>query len=298
LRKMRLLEWNPVARAMFGGTTRAVAWEDVAAKRQTVILDFRNVTNGELKRFGILWVFNSIMEYVKSRPPKRGQQPLVVTIDEITYLLGSPSQPPVALQGDLQQLIDIESRNKAVWLTIMHQELNQVHPDVRRTLMTMGNQFFGWTSDPISAMDVSGRYYDWDPSMIKKTENVWATVEGVSNVIDNRTSEYSIEEQQYLNSRRLLQLPRFTYLAGISREEGTPETRLRRVSIDGLDPQQYADADELAPIRRLLMERDGVSTQELLAEIARRTQTTEASAVGRTEAASPRLVRRTPKRKK
>lgn len=315
LTKMRVLDWNPHSRALFGGSVDPLDWDAITSNRQTVILDFRNETNLAQRRFKLLWVFGRIMEYITSRAPDPRQLPFGVVIDEIRYLLGDPTQASTAIQGDLEELINQQIRNKTIWLTIMHQELNQLHPSIRQTLMTMSVQAFGGTSDPDAALSVAKRFHNWDPGMVKKTEPMYGS-ESYTDfssdpylfphgehknrhiVLDERTTEYSIEEQEYLHSRKQLKLPQFTYLVGVAKDEGSQPIGLKPMSIEFLDTGQYVNQRVVSRMRNSFMRRDGTPVGDVLAAIARRLPTQSAATPPSIPASTgSELVRRAPKRR-
>lgn len=268
LTKMRPLEWNQQARAMYG-SSRSLDFAEIEREGQTVILDFRSETSATEKRFKLLWCFQMIFEYIMSRPTSREQSPFAFVIDEIMYLLGEDTADDLA--QDLEELINLYARNKSVWLTILHQEKNQVSERVARSLESMGIQFYGVTSDPDAALETARRFYDWEPDKLKKTEPMYTTVQGVTEVIDYRTSEYSIQEQEYLNSREFLRMKKLTFQLGISPDEGETPKRLQRISIASIDPGQFVDEPVVDEMRRRLMYWYGVGKDAALTDIASRT---------------------------
>jgi hypothetical protein len=66
LEKLFPIRLDKRLRAMFGGSKPGINFAEVAAKAQIVLLDFRHV-RGEMLRFKLLWVFDCLMEYIKSR---------------------------------------------------------------------------------------------------------------------------------------------------------------------------------------------------------------------------------------
>jgi len=233
------------------GTCRPLDLGEIERERQTVILDFRNELSGDEKRFKLLWCFQMLVEYIKSRPTSRDQLPFALVIDEIMYLLGEDTASD--LEQDLEELINLYARNKSVWLTILHQEKNQVSEKVARSLESMGIQFYGVTSDPDAALATARRFYDWDPDLVKKVEPVWAHDREGDYVLDQRTSEFSIQEQEYRNSRTFLRIPKLTFRLGISPDEGETPRTLTPISIATIDPGQYVDEAVVTEMRRRLM---------------------------------------------
>ncbi len=71
---------------------------------------------------------------------------------------------------------------------------------------------------------------------------------GISEVIDYRSAEFTIEEQQELASLKFLDVPRFQFLVDSAPHEGWLPTRLQRVSVAHYDAGQFPD-DALVVIR-------------------------------------------------
>jgi hypothetical protein len=74
---------DPQLTAMFGSSKPGINWDEVAAKHQTVLLDFRSV-RGENRRFKLLWVFAYLYEWIKAWG--RSPQPFGLIIDEFVAL--------------------------------------------------------------------------------------------------------------------------------------------------------------------------------------------------------------------
>jgi hypothetical protein len=47
---------------MFGASQPGIKFDDVSAKQETVLLDFRHVLDPDLRRFLLLWVFTYFYE--------------------------------------------------------------------------------------------------------------------------------------------------------------------------------------------------------------------------------------------
>jgi hypothetical protein len=67
-------------RCQFGAANPGIDWEEVEAEGQTILLDFRDELDPEMRRFKLLWVFFSLFEYIKRRG--RREQPLSICFDE------------------------------------------------------------------------------------------------------------------------------------------------------------------------------------------------------------------------
>jgi hypothetical protein len=59
------LTGDPLLRKVFAASTPGIAWQDVEAQGQTVILDFKHILDPENRRFALLWVFLSLYEFLK-----------------------------------------------------------------------------------------------------------------------------------------------------------------------------------------------------------------------------------------
>lgn len=269
LTKVAPFTLDPRLRAVFGAGMAGIDWSDVVDRGLLVALDFRHELDLASLRFKLLWVFRSLTDFIKRRGPGR-HTPISLIIDELTFLTAVKTAQSDLLADDLEELISRLSRNHAVWLTLSHQELNQFSQRLQDVLMTCGTQILGGTSDPLAAQTLAQRFARYDPYLIKKTENVYVTSMGVSEVIDERTIEFTMEEQRELASRPFLQLPRFHFLVAAAAQEGTLPTRLQKVSIEHFDSNQYVQQDLVAQARTLLMERDGCPLTAVAAAIAAR----------------------------
>lgn len=268
-RKAAMFRLDPTLASQYAADTAGINWDEVMKSRLCVIFDYRHVLDYERKRFGIVWVFAYLMEFIKRRGPGR-HRPLSLVIDELTFLLGEADATFLPIVDDLEELIGRLARNHSIWLTLCHQELNQLNERVADLLMTLGTQIFGVTSEIAAAETVATRFYRFDPNMVKKTEPIYASYQGMSEVIDHRSVEFTRDEQTYLDALQLLDLPKFTFLAAIAQDEGSLPTSLQRLSIASIDAGQYVDAERVERARRALVERDGRRVEDVLAEIARR----------------------------
>jgi hypothetical protein len=69
-------------RCQFGALKPGIDLEEVEEEGQTILLDFRDETDPEMKRLKLLWVFSFLFEFIKRRG--RRERPLAITIDEFT----------------------------------------------------------------------------------------------------------------------------------------------------------------------------------------------------------------------
>ncbi len=265
LSKLHVFGRDPVQRAIYGAS-RGIDWRAVVDGKLTVLLDFSRIQGREAIQFAILVVYFSLMRFIQRRGPSKSHPPVGLVIDEITFLLGSP-ESQTELGEDLVHLIDRVSRSHNVWLTLIHQELNQISPRIEMTLRRCGTQILGSTSDQDAALAVARRFYPYTPHRVKKGDAVYSSYEGASYVIDERQTYYSIQEQQELNSRRVIELEPFHFLIGISPRDGKLPTTLTEFSAEDIDRGIYTDPAFGADAKRKLLQRDGRRMDEVLAEI-------------------------------
>ena len=263
LNKVRSLTLNAAARATYATATPAFRWEDVLEQNLCVLVDFRGVVHEEPKRFGLVWVFRSLIEAVKRRGPGK-HTPLSLVIDELTYLLSHNRQQQDALADDFEELVARLARNHGVWLTVSHQELNQLSPRIGDVLMACGNQIFGSTADlEGGAQAWSKRFTRYDPYKVKKAINVADPLRDLFP--DIRTEEFTIQEQFLMAAQeKYMDLPAFSFWAAISPREGVLGSTPRRFSIRRLDEGRWVDEAIVVRLRRRLARRDGVCIADLL----------------------------------
>lgn len=277
--KLSLFRFAPNFRAIFGAKQMGISWPAVVTHRQAILLDFRDIHSPQLKKFCLLWVYHSLVTFIKQRGHGR-QIPISLIIDELSYLVGTAADNTDLLTADLDELINRISRSHRIWLTLAGQELFQLPEQLRQTVLSTGAVIFGQTSDYQAAEELARRYYTYNPYRVKKAEPIQGVVEPagtryrgsptVYGTIAIRTTEFTRDEQNYLHSRNFLQLPAFHFLLGQSPREGQLPTHLQPITTGRLDAGQFPDKKKVDRIRSELMRRDGVSEQAILAEIQTR----------------------------
>jgi hypothetical protein len=272
--KIALFSLDSNMKAMFGAGKPGIIWEDVINKRQTVLFDFRHEHDLERRRFKMVWVFNYFLDFIKQRGAGR-HQPIGLVIDELTSLFSIQSLNGELFGSELDELINVIARNYSIWLTIAHQEMFQVTERILKSLMTMGTQILGVTTDPEAAKYLAMLYYQYNPYLVKKVEAVYGSIEGVPMQIDQRTIEFTIEEQLILQSYRFLKQGRFHFLAKPAAGEGDIRGRLCPISIDNFDRNVFPIPEIIAQKREQLMRQNGFPIQEILKDMEHRLQLPE-----------------------
>lgn len=270
---------DQVSRAVFCADAPGFSWDDLLERKLLVLVDMSKVPTAQ-RKFAMQWLYQSFIDWVRLESGLERTQPISLVIDELTEMLGNPADSHDPMAEALRQLTDVIARNHQIWVTVMHQEENQVSPQVQMRLNGIGNQIIGVTSDPDSALKTARRYVRYNPEWERRREKVWGSeqirdaygdVMGTDHfVLDERTVDYTIQEQQELNSRGFLELPAFSFKVGLSSREGALPTTLHDLTTASIDPDEFPRTEMLVHVRRALMERDGTPVRDVLAKIAAR----------------------------
>ena len=267
MQKLSLLTLDGPRRAMFGASQPGLDWQQVIAKGQTVLLDFRHVHDVDFRRFLMLWVLIYFIDFIKYRGIGRWQ-PIGLLIDEVSVLTNLDQQTDSGLFATLlDELLNVYARQSQVWVTISHQEVWQVSPKLLKTLMGCGTRIMGRTSDAKSAMDLAEQLFPMDPYRVKRHEPIF---DGERQVVYQRPVGYNLDEQRYAASRIFQELGLFEFLMKSLDGEGGRDLPMRRLWADRLDPGDYPDDDLLKTVRANLHRRTARRVATILDEIDQR----------------------------
>ena len=253
-------------KAMFGAAEPGVNWDQVMRQRKIVLLDFRHEHDVERRRFKMLWAFYSLLDFIKHRGVGR-HMPISLIIDELSSLFSVEVMTGEVFATELGELINVIARNYMVWLTIAHQELFQFPEQVQKTLMAMGTQILGNTTDRDTATLLAHQFFHYDPHLVRKYEPVYMSDRGGAYIVDHRSIEFTADEQDLLRSYIFSDQGRFQFLVAPAVIEGGARGRLRSISLTRIDPDMYPDEELVARTRELLSKRLGQPVERLLAEI-------------------------------
>ena len=132
---------------------------------------------------------------------------------------------------------------------------------LHKSLLTMGTQVMGHTSDWEAALYSAKQFYEYDPYLEKKHElTYWSS----------RTFEFTIDEQALLHSYSFTGLRRYQFWVRPAFNEGIVGNKLYPVSLEGLDRGIYPNEELVQEARMLLMKHFGVPVDEVLREISER----------------------------
>lgn len=267
--KTSIFSLDTSMKTMFGSNQTGINWDEIVNRGITVLLDFRHEHDFERRRFKMAWAFNYFLDFVKHRGAGR-HQPVGLMIDELTSLFSLQTLSSELFGSDMDELINVLARNYRVWLTIAHQEMFQLTERIIKSLMTMGTQILGVTTDPMAAKVLSELYFDYRPYWIKKYEPIYGSVYGAPALIDYTTVEFTIEEQLVMQSYYFQSQREFEFLVRVASGEGNIQSGIRRMSIAKLDAGIYPHPIYVPLARQKLMHRDGVPIEHILKEIDER----------------------------
>src|SRR5262249_12684690 len=150
---------------------------------------------------------------------------------------------------DLDELINVLARNYRVWLTLAHQEMFQFDQRTQKTLLTMGTQIFGSTSDLDTAVQLARTLYKVDPYKAKRYEAVYGSINGEPEVLDYRPVEFSTEEQHLLQSYKIKDQQAFHFLVRPAPGEGSVTSGVYPVTIRNFDKNIWPNEELVAEAR-------------------------------------------------
>jgi hypothetical protein len=257
-------------RAMFGANEPGIKWKDAARNGHTVLLDFRDEQNEEMRRFKMLWVFSYLFEWIKTRG--RSEQPFGIICDEFAHMTQQVVSGKNPLATELDTFINVYMRQHTIWFTAAHQELYQIDEQLRNTLLSLGTYILGSTSSMESARELSDALFSRDPYWVKHYIQTWGRTSRRENgVISEEPVFMPLEEQTEIFAQRIKRLGRFQFLLRPAVAEGHIGSAVLPLSIRDLDRDetgeyQFPDSDLVARLRSALAKQSGIPIARLLSE--------------------------------
>ncbi len=267
--KIALFTFDPTLKAMVAASDPGVDWPEVEAERKIVLLDFRYVENIIQRQFFLEWSLHYFLNFILHRGPGK-QVPFSLIVDELSALFSVQGMAPQLFQADLDNIINVISRQYRLWLTICHQEHFQLPELVNKSLMSLGTQVYGITRDREAAKALAEYFYRYNPNWVRKYTPVWMSILFSPVIVDYTSDEFTVEEQTLLHSYKFTELKRFEFLVSVALDEGSYGTKLQYMTLDWFDRGLYPDDNILEDARRRLMLRSGVPVHTILAEIGKR----------------------------
>jgi hypothetical protein len=267
-------------RCQFGGLKPGIDWEEVEAEGQTVLLDFRDETDPDMRRFKLLWVFSSLYEHIKRRG--RREKPLSLCIDEFSAMAQKVTEGTNPLAVMLDEFIQQYLRGQNIWLTVAHQSIEQIDDQLRNKLFSLGTYIFGRAATMPEARVLADALYRTNPFAVKHWRKVWVSEPilgqtrtlGTSRfVIDHEPEFMPLDQQLELNAQRIYQQGLFEFLLRPAIREGEVSHSVIPLSIANLDRDdetgsyQFPDYDRVARFRAALESHAGIPAAAILKEL-------------------------------
>jgi hypothetical protein len=284
--KLFVFNLDPNLRAMFGAKKPGIDFDEVEQNGLTVLIDFRQETDPQLKRFKLLWIFSAIYEYIRLRGRK--EQPLGLLIDEMASLSQHVPGGENPLAGLLDEFLNVYMRNHHIFFTCALQSLFQVDEKLLNSLLSLGNYAVARVATLEEARAWADLLFAKDPFRLKHCHKVWGKVDppplsrsasydyahyGARStdsskwqspdfpyyVLDTEPGEYmSLDDQREEAANRLTRLGLFEFFLRPSLREGEVSSAVYPVSIAGAvrdnetGAYQFSNQETVAKVRSLL----------------------------------------------
>jgi hypothetical protein len=265
---------DPRLQAMFGTSQPGIVWDEVEIKKLTVLLDFREEQEQDMRGFKMHWSFSYFYEWMKRRG--RSATPFGLIIDEFVALtqhqaVGNASQNPLANLMD--EFINVYMRQHSIWFTCAHQELFQLDEQLRNTLLSLGTHIVGRQSNMDACRILADHLMFTDPYQVKHYRKVW----GNENppfagyfILDTEPVFLPLDEQRELFAQRINTQGLFQFLLRPAEREGAVSSSVIPISIASVDRDPktgewlFPDQQVLSRLRPLLAQASGRPFAELL----------------------------------
>jgi hypothetical protein len=264
-------------RCQFGGLKPGIDWEEVEEEGQTILLDFRDETDPDMRRFKLLWVFVSLYEHIKRRG--RREKPLAVTIDEFSAMAYKVTAGTNPLAQILDEFIQQYLRGQNIWLTVAHQSINQIDEQVRNSLLSLGTYMFGRAATMPEARILADVLFKREPYLVKHWRKVWMGGGSLNGkpldpyVVDEEPEFMPLEEQTERFAQAITAQGLFEFLLRPAIREGEVSKEVIPISIANLDRDeetgeyQFPNYERVARLRAALAAQSGIPAAALLKEM-------------------------------
>jgi hypothetical protein len=271
----------------FGGKAPAIDWEEVEAEGLTVLLDFSGETNTELRRFKMLWLFDYLFHWIKTRG--RRSYPLALLIDEFASMAHKVFSGENPLAVEIAEFIQEYLRNSNILLTVAHQSIEQLDEQLRTTLLSLGTYLFARPATKPEARILADALFDKNPYWAKYIRETWVEEERKRWVkypwgYDLETRKQlvlrewepiaylSLEEQQELFAQRLTRLGLMQFMCRPALSEGEVGSEVFPLTIADVDRDEitgdyhYPDQLRISEVCSLLAPQSGMPVETILKE--------------------------------
>jgi hypothetical protein len=226
----------------FGGKAPAIDWEEVEKEGLTVLLDFKGETNTELRRFKMLWLFDYLFHWIKTRG--RRSYPLALLIDEFASMANKVFSGENPFAVEIAEFIQEYLRNSNIWLTVAHQSIEQLDDQLRSIVFSLGTYLFGRAPVP-EARILADVLFKRDPMRVKHWRKIWMSGGSFYGlplapfVVDVEPEFISLEDQLEQAANRIAELGRFRFLCRPALREGEVSHSVIPISIAHVDRDEW-----------------------------------------------------------
>src|SRR5215216_4437825 len=244
LNRLQRIEFDVVAEAMFSAPAPLVDFEDVVDNGKCVLIDLRYEKSDKARELKLFWVWGVLYEFIKSREANgRERPPLSLVIDELSYFVRGNSLNLRVITEEFRELMQVYKRNSNIWFTAATQEVDELPSGLARACLKTATHMYGAIDNPDLVKRLARRRR-WGP--------------------DPNYPFLEPEDLQIEYARKLQELKKGHWLAGVSPEEGQLPTYLEHIQTDHIDDGMFVKKDLVDKLKRCLMERDGVLVSEIL----------------------------------
>jgi hypothetical protein len=265
----------------FGTNALGINWEEVEREGLTVLLDFSGETNTELRRFKMLWLFDYLFSWIKTRG--RRSYPLAMLIDEFASMAHKVFSGENPLAVEIAEFIQEYLRNSNILLTIAHQSIEQLDDQLRTTLLSLGTYLFGRPASRPEARILADALFDKNPYWAKHVRETWEEEQRThwvkfGNGYYRETTKQlvlrewepvaylSLEEQQELFAQRLTRLGLMQFMCRPATSEGEVSREVIPITIAEIDRDEYPDQQQISEVRADLAALSGMPIETIRQE--------------------------------
>jgi hypothetical protein len=254
---------DPINRCIFGASSWGIPWREVIDKKLCVLIDISREPTDDMTTLKMLWLFQSLITFIKSEGSSR-TAPLSIIIDELAamYHLGDN-----ILARDIDSLTNVRGRNYNVWLTLAHQEQYQFDEPTQKSLMSMGTQMIGMTTDPSTAWGYAQRFVRVNPLKEKRQQKSVLSSSGglFFDLVEVNPVEYTSQEQLITGSYEYMDIdPLYFFIK-------TSNSSLRTIRLT--EPRAIINTEMVERDKGLLMRKYGRRIDDVEKEIEKRLST-------------------------
>lgn len=253
--------------ATFGSKRLGIDWAQVQREGGAVWFDFGHELDRERRQFKMIWYFRSFLDYIKHRGIAGRGREFNLFVDELSQMVGYNNQQQAVMAGELEELMSVLGRGFGVNNIIAHQRLSQFDENIQDVLMGMGTQIIGTVATYPDAKRLAEQFLRYNAYWVKKTEPIWMSSIFGAYVVDERTMEFTLDEQVRMAAEQFMRLPPLTFFGSLAASEGNIAREIKKLSIANMDRNQHPDIEHVTQVRAMLRQKSGIPIDVLLAEI-------------------------------